>query len=121
MYQESLNLFETPNEASRQFHVNHLDQVDQVNQANTTNKAPKQLAIVKSNRRAAAASGPAVPARSGKAKRARIAPPSGVDHLAAARRLQRRLRKAPVRSPEEIRAGRLICRHLVALLQASES
>lgn len=44
-----------------------------------------------------------------------------VDHLAAARRLQRRLRKAPVRSPEEIRAGRLICRHLVALLQASDS
>ena len=46
---------------------------------------------------------------------------TSVDHLAAARRLQRRLRKAPVRSPEEIRAGRLICRHLVALLQASQS
>lgn len=44
-----------------------------------------------------------------------------IDHLAAARRLQRRLRKAPVRSPEEIRAGRLICRHLVALLQSGQS
>ncbi len=41
---------------------------------------------------------------------------SQVDHLAAAQRLHRRLRRATAYSPEEIKAGRLICRHLVALI-----
>ena len=46
----------------------------------------------------------------------RAASQAAVDHLAAARRLQSRLRRAPAHSPEQVRAGQLICRHLRAML-----
>ncbi len=41
-----------------------------------------------------------------------------IDHLAAAQALHRRLRRATAYSPEQIKAGRLICRHLVALINS---
>ncbi|MEZ5560750.1 MAG: hypothetical protein R3E86_19660 [Pseudomonadales bacterium] len=40
-------------------------------------------------------------------------------HLEAARRLAKRMRRYPDRSPQQTRAGLAICRHLQALLQAS--
>lgn len=39
-----------------------------------------------------------------------------VDHLAATRKLHWQLRRATAHSPEEVKAGRLICRHLLAML-----
>ncbi len=39
-----------------------------------------------------------------------------IDHLAAARKLQWQLRRTRSHSPEEVKTGRLICRHLLALL-----
>lgn len=39
-----------------------------------------------------------------------------VDHLAATRKLHWKLRRAKSHSPEEVKAGRLICRHLLAML-----
>ena len=42
-------------------------------------------------------------------------------HLAAARRLSRRMRKLRDRSPEETRAGLQICRHLRALLTDADN
>jgi len=44
-----------------------------------------------------------------------------VDHLAAARKLQWRLRKARAYSAEEVKTGRLICRHLLALLNEANA
>jgi hypothetical protein len=41
-------------------------------------------------------------------------------HLAAARRLSRRMARLPDQSPEQERAGLLICRHLVAMLNAAQ-
>ena len=41
-------------------------------------------------------------------------------HLLAARRLSRRIARLPDHSPEQLRAGRLICRHLVAMLKEAE-
>jgi hypothetical protein len=38
-------------------------------------------------------------------------------HLQAARRLSRRIARLPDHSPEQLRAGRMICRHLVAMLE----
>jgi len=38
-------------------------------------------------------------------------------HLAEARRLSRAIRRTRNRSPEQVRTGRLICRHLVAMLR----
>ena len=46
---------------------------------------------------------------------------ASVDHLAAARKLQWRLRKARAYSPEEVKTGRLICRHLLALLHEADA
>ena len=45
-----------------------------------------------------------------------------IDHLAAARKLQWQLRRTRAHSPEEVKTGRLICRHLLALLsEAADS
>ena len=41
-------------------------------------------------------------------------------HLDAARRLSRRMARLPDQSPEQERAGLLICRHLVAMLNAAQ-
>ena len=43
-----------------------------------------------------------------------------VDHMAATRRLRWKLRRAQSHSPEEVKAGRLICRHLLAMLDEAE-
>ncbi len=45
----------------------------------------------------------------------------GESHLAAARRLARRMPSLPAHSPEQVAAGQRICRHLIAMLQAGES
>ena len=45
---------------------------------------------------------------------------AAVDHMAAAKRLHWKLRRAPSHSPEEVKAGRLICRHLLAMLDEAE-
>jgi hypothetical protein len=42
-------------------------------------------------------------------------------HLAAARRLSKRIARLPDRSEEQTRAGRQICRHLVAMLKDIEA
>jgi hypothetical protein len=42
-------------------------------------------------------------------------------HLAAARRLSRGIRRTRHRSPEQVRTGRLICRHLVAMLREAQT
>ena len=42
-------------------------------------------------------------------------------HLLAARRLARRMARLPDQSPEQVRAGRMICRHLVAMLKEAEA
>lgn len=42
-------------------------------------------------------------------------------HLLAARRLSRRIARLPDHSPEQLQAGRLICRHLVAMLKEAEA
>ena len=47
-------------------------------------------------------------------------PRAAVDHMAAAKRLHWKLRRAPSHSPEELKAGRLICRHLLAMLDEAE-
>jgi hypothetical protein len=41
-------------------------------------------------------------------------------HLQAARQLSRRIARLPDQSPEQLRAGQLICRHLVAMLEESK-
>lgn len=46
--------------------------------------------------------------------------PLSAQHLAAAQKLQRQLRRATPYSAEQTRAGRLICRHLVAMLKAQD-
>ena len=43
-----------------------------------------------------------------------------VDHMAATRRLRVKLRRAQSHSPEEVKAGRLICRHLLAMLDEAQ-
>jgi hypothetical protein len=43
--------------------------------------------------------------------------PARDPHLAEARRLSRVIRRTRDRSPEQVRTGRLICRHLVAMLR----
>ncbi len=42
-------------------------------------------------------------------------------HLIAARRLARRMAMLRDQSPEQVRAGRMICRHLVAMLKEAEA
>jgi len=42
-------------------------------------------------------------------------------HLLAARRLSRRMTRFADQSPEQLRAGRQICRHLVAMLKEVET
>jgi hypothetical protein len=42
-------------------------------------------------------------------------------HLAAARRLAKRMARLRDHSPEQLRAGRMICRHLVAMLKEIEA
>ena len=42
-------------------------------------------------------------------------------HLLAARQLSRRIARLPDQSPEQLRAGQLICRHLVAMLEQSKA
>ena len=42
-------------------------------------------------------------------------------HLQAARQLSRRMARLPDQSPEQLRAGQLICRHLVAMLEQSKA
>ena len=42
-------------------------------------------------------------------------------HLTAARRLSRRIARLPDHSPEQLQTGRMICRHLVAMLKAAET
>jgi len=43
-----------------------------------------------------------------------------IDHLEATRRLRMKLRRAQSHSPEEVKAGRLICRHLLAMLDEAQ-
>ena len=51
-----------------------------------------------------------------------VSEPDGSEqHLNAARRLSRRIRRYPDRSVEQTRAGLAICRHLQALLAQSEN
>jgi len=46
-------------------------------------------------------------------------PPRSPDrHLVAARRLSRAIGRIPSHSPEQVRTGRLICRHLLAMLDS---
>jgi hypothetical protein len=47
--------------------------------------------------------------------------PGAQRHLIAARRLSRRIGRYADQSPEQLRAGRLICRHLVAMLKEAEA
>jgi hypothetical protein len=49
--------------------------------------------------------------------------PRGLEdrHLQAARQLSRRMARLPDQSPEQLRAGQLICRHLIAMLQQTEA
>jgi hypothetical protein len=47
------------------------------------------------------------------------APAAGERHLRAARQLSRHMGRLPDQSPEQLRAGHLICRHLIAMLEAS--
>jgi hypothetical protein len=42
-------------------------------------------------------------------------------HLVAARRLARRIARLPDQSPEQLHTGRMICRHLVAMLKEAEA
>ncbi len=42
-------------------------------------------------------------------------------HLIAARRLSRRIARLPDHSPAQLQAGRMICRHLVAMLKEAEA
>jgi hypothetical protein len=42
-------------------------------------------------------------------------------HLKAARRLSKRIARLPDPSPEHQRTGRLICRHLVAMLKVAQA
>lgn len=42
-------------------------------------------------------------------------------HLAAARRLARRFKRSKVQARDRVRTGRLICRHLVAMLHDIET
>jgi hypothetical protein len=42
-------------------------------------------------------------------------------HLLAARRLARRMARFADQSPEQLQAGRQICRHLVAMLKEAET
>ena len=42
-------------------------------------------------------------------------------HLNAARRLSKRIARLPDPSPEHQRTGRLICRHLVAMLNVAQA
>ena len=42
-------------------------------------------------------------------------------HLLAARRLARRIARLPDQSPQQLHAGRMICRHLVAMLKEAEA
>jgi hypothetical protein len=42
-------------------------------------------------------------------------------HLVAARRLARRIARLPDQSPAQLHAGRMICRHLVAMLKEAEA
>jgi hypothetical protein len=42
-------------------------------------------------------------------------------HLQAARQLSRQMARLPDQSPEQLRAGRLICRHLIAMLEQAEA
>jgi hypothetical protein len=46
---------------------------------------------------------------------------AGERHLRAARQLSRRIGRLPDQSPEQLRAGHLICRHLIAMLEAAET
>ena len=56
-----------------------------------------------------------------KSNKAKSNKDDGFDHLAAARKLQWRLRKARSHSPEEMKAGRLICQHLLAMLDEASN
>ena len=49
----------------------------------------------------------------------RPVPPADERHLQAARQLSRRIGRLPDQSPAQLRAGHLICRHLIAMLEAS--
>lgn len=42
-------------------------------------------------------------------------------HLIAARRLSRRIARLPDHSPAQLQTGRMICRHLVAMLKEAEA
>ena len=42
-------------------------------------------------------------------------------HLIAARRLSRRMARLPDHSPEQLQTGRMICRHLVAMLKEADA
>ena len=53
--------------------------------------------------------------RSAVAAASRAATPE--QHLVAAQRLARRMRRLPERASRQTRAGQAICRHLIALLQ----
>ena len=50
-----------------------------------------------------------------------IDPCTRIDHMAATRRLRVKLRRAQSHSPEEGKAGRLICRHLLAMLDEAQT
>jgi hypothetical protein len=42
-------------------------------------------------------------------------------HLQAARRLSKRMARLADQSPEQVRAGHLICRHLIAMLEQAQT
>ena len=51
----------------------------------------------------------------------RAATDAQLRHLNAARRLSKRIARLPDPSPEHQRTGRLICRHLVAMLNVAQA
>lgn len=72
----------------------------------------------------------ATPLERSELKSVRSAPPGsgGADtrerqqrHLIAARRLSRRIARLPDHSPAQLQTGRMICRHLVAMLKEAEA
>ena len=46
---------------------------------------------------------------------------AGEHHLQAARKLSKRMARLADQSPEQARAGHLICRHLIAMLEQAQA
>ena len=58
-----------------------------------------------------------IPKVAPKGEARRAVEPSADRHLRAARRLAKAIRRLPDRSAQQVKTGRAICRHLIALLE----